>query len=310
MNTRYDELRSRITGPVYPVPPAFKQDYSLDLDAVAGYVGFLNSHNVRTIMTTAGTSRFNLLSNDEIAGLNRAVVDANNKKAVIIAAGPVTGSTAYAVEFAALAESNGADAVLLYYPERYYSDHDIICYVKEIASAVKIGVMIHAVPLRNARAGVTHVACSLDLWRKLAEIENVTGMKEENNDRNLRYKLGTHLGARLSIVAAGAGMRTLMESAHFGINSYLVGVGSFRPDIEEKFYNAMKKEDYKTALGFVTEIEEPFFDAAFPMGWHIAMKGAMDLLGLMPSFERPPLFPAGQKERDELRKVLKQLDWL
>ena len=60
--TKYEKIRKLIRGPVYPIPPAFNKDYSLDLDSVAGYVDYLNSFKVRTIMVTAGTSRLNLLS--------------------------------------------------------------------------------------------------------------------------------------------------------------------------------------------------------------------------------------------------------
>jgi dihydrodipicolinate synthase/N-acetylneuraminate lyase len=309
--SKYDELRERIVGPVYPIPAAFKDDFSLDCDGVARYVEFLNSHNVRSVMVTAGTSRLNLLTEEEVRRLNEVVVETNRGRAVSIVANPVTGGVDKAVDFAKHAESIGADAILLYYPERYYNDGRIFDYFQQVASSTKIGVLVHGVPIRNAYAGVAPMKqYSVNLCERLAALDNVVGMKEESGDEGHRYKLATHLGGKMSLIVAGASMRMFLGCVLLGVDAYLVGVGSFKPEIEEEFYLAVRDGRYERALSFVTEYEEPFFDIAFPMGWHIAMKGAMELLGLMTSVERPPLRPPDPAERKSLVDVMARLGWL
>ena len=309
--SKYEELKSRMCGPVYPIPPAFNDDYSINYDAVARYVELLNGYNVRTLMVTAGTSRMNLLTDTEISMLNRTVVEANQGKAVTIVANPMMGSTAKAIEFAQEAEEIGADVILLYYPERYYNDDRVLAYFQTVAASTQIGLMVHAIPMRNAYAAIMpRMPFSVDLCERFVTLDNVVGIKEESDNVTLRYKLGTRLGDKWSIIVAGGSMRTFLSCVLFGVNAYLVGIGNFVPQIEEDFYQAVLDKDYEASLNFVTQYEEPFFDVAFPMGWHIAMKGAMNLLGLMPITERPPLQPADSAEREQLREVLTKLGWL
>lgn len=309
--TKNDVLREKLCGPVYPIPAAFKNDFSLDYDAVAHYVEFLNSHHVRSVMVTAGTSRLNLLTDDEIRRFNEVVVEANRGRAVSIVANPMTGAVDKAAAFARHAEAIGADAILLYYPERYYNDERAFEYFQQVASSTKIGVLLHAVPLRNAYAGVAPMKqYSVALCEKLAALDNVVGMKEESADEGHRYKLAAHLRGKMSLIVAGAAMRMFLGSVLLGVKAYLVGIGSFKPEIEEEFYQAVQEGRNEQALSIVTTYEEPFFNVAFPLGWHIAMKGAMELLGLMNSVERPPLQPLDAEERQSLVDVMRRLGWL
>ncbi len=307
---RLDVLRKRMVGPVYPIPPAFRKDGSIDFDAVRDYVKFLTGYKVRTVMVTAGTSRFNLLTDEEVKELNRTVVqaaDSGESRPLVIAANPPVGSTDRAIDFAKHAQEIGADCILLYYPERYYSDDAIFEYFKNVAESVDIGVMIHAVPLRNAKIGSATKKYSIDLCTRLAGIKNIVGMKEELGDEGLRYKLAANLSDRMTFVVAGGSMWKFLTCAGFGVQAYLVGVGSFAPKIEEDFYRYFAEGDYRNSLKIVKVYEEPFFDVALPIGWHIAMKGAMDLLGLMSADERAPLRPADDTQRVQLRDVLSNI---
>ena len=309
--SHFEQLKSKIRGPVYPIPPAFNEDYSVNYKGVAEYVKFLNSYNVRTIMVTAGTSRFNLLSNEEIKKLNETVVESNNGKAITIVANPMIGSTANAIEFAQHAQHIGADAILLYHPERYYNDDRVYAYVETVASHTDAGVLIHGIPMRSAYAGITPTTqYSTSLCQQLSSINNVIGMKEEGGNDTHRYKLATRLHNKMTLIVSGASMRMFLGCVLFGIDAYLVGVGSFAPEVEESFYRAVQEGDYKKSLEFVLQYEDPFFEVAFPMGWHIAMKGAMQLLGIMPAIERPPLQPTNEEEYERLRKVLIQIGLL
>lgn len=307
----YADLRKKLKGPVYPILPAFNKDFSINYQTVASYVKFLNSHQVRTLMVTAGTSRFNLLTDAEIRKLNQVVVETNKNQATTVVANSMIGSTQRAIEFARQAEKIGADAILLYYPERYYNDERVFDYFQAVAARTKVGVLIHALPMRSAYAGISPTAqFSLKLCQRLAQIDNIIGMKEESGQEDHRYKLAVHLKDKLALIVSGGSMRRFLSCVLFGVDAYLVGIGSFVPKIEEDFYEAVSRSDYQTALKIVVKYEEAFFEVAFPMGWHIAMKGAMNLLGLMPVAERPPLQPADPQERQQLRRVMIKLGWL
>ena len=309
MNTRFDYVREKIYGPVYPVPPAFNRAGDLDLKSVANYVEFLCSNNAKVLMITAGTSRLNLLSPVEITALNRTIAQTAGPGVLTICAIPPFGSTKMAVSLARQASEDGCGAMLLYYPDRLYSDEVVFDYFSHVASNSDIPLLIHGVPLESGR-GDGRVPYSMDLCYRLAELEHIVGMKEEFGNEAVRYKLAAHLRERIPLIVAGSSMRKYLGSALYGVRSWLVGVGSFVPRIEETFFSLMKSKDYSEAFNIVMKVEEPLFDVAMPMGWHVAMRAMLDILGLMPGYERQPMVTATPKQKDKLIALADQLGWI
>ena len=300
-------LKDQIKGPVYPILPAFRADEAFDAGATARYVEYLVLNEAGVLMVTAGTSRFNLLTDAEVRQLNQAVIDASGD-ALVIAANPMQGATSEAIRFAQEAGEWGADALLVYYPERYYGDDAVCAYFEAISQNSDIPLMIHANPMRHASGGNAYF--SVELCRRLAEAGHIIGMKEEHGDATHRYKLGTHLGDEMVFIVAGGGMRTFVQCFLFGIQSYLVSMGSFVPKLEDEFYGALMSGDYDTALKVVRKFEEPFFDLTVPMGWHIALKGTLSLMDLMPIYERAPMRPISDEQLGQLRKLIAEFKWV
>ncbi|HVT30297.1 MAG TPA: dihydrodipicolinate synthase family protein, partial [Lacipirellulaceae bacterium] len=116
MRSQRNASLRRIEGPIYPILSAFKEDGALDCDAVAKYVDMLASVGVPAVMTTVGTSRFNLLTDDEIRKMNETVARAAKGRCFVILAGPQQGSTKLNAAFARHAEDVGADAFIGFYP--------------------------------------------------------------------------------------------------------------------------------------------------------------------------------------------------
>ena len=59
---------------VVAIPPSYFVE-SLETESTSEYVKYLHAHGATTVMTTAGTSQFNLLSTQEIHQLNQSIVD-------------------------------------------------------------------------------------------------------------------------------------------------------------------------------------------------------------------------------------------
>lgn len=97
-------------------------------------------------------------------------------------------------------------------------------------------------------------------------------------------------------------MRAYLAAWHWGQPAYLVGIGNFVPTVELEFYAALKKGDYRKARHIVFEKEEPFFDAAVKVGWHLALKEAMESVGLMDAWERKPMGRMAQEDGRVIRE--------
>jgi 4-hydroxy-tetrahydrodipicolinate synthase len=301
------EIRSQLVGPVFPILTPFYETGEVDHESLERYVKFLVAAGAGTVMTTVGTSRLNLLSEDEIRAVNATVAAASSAKTMTIAAGPMTGSLHSNLEFARHAESVGADAYIAYFPERWYGPEAVFDFFRQLSESVSIGIMIHEMPIKSGYGG--QVQYPLDLLERLVELPNVVGMKEECMDGGYAYKLHRRLQGKCAIIGAGA-MRNFMRDFHAGAKANLVGVGSFFPRVEMAFHQAMNAGDMEKAHRIVRQYEDPYFDVAVELGWHPQLKETLHLLGLMPPFERAPLPRLNETQRVRLRDCIEHLGWL
>lgn len=292
-----------VKGPVFPIPTPFTEDSDVDYQAIETYVQFLLEKKARILMVTVGTSRFDVLTIEEMKKVNETVVKATQGNAVTMVTTPTNGPTSQAVDFARHAEDIGADGILAVYPERYYADEDVFHFFEDIASACSIGVLIHLMPMRPGRSEVgANVHYSPSLVERIFAIDNVVGVKEESHNGELAYKYNRLLGNQIVVIGGAGGMCAYLTAYQWGQPAYLVGIGSFMPETELAFYAALEKGDYETARCIVFEKEEPFFEAAVKAGWHLALKEALECKGLMSAWERRPIVRLSEKNRRLIRQ--------
>ncbi|HTL80349.1 MAG TPA: dihydrodipicolinate synthase family protein [Bacteroidia bacterium] len=300
----------KVTGPVIPLPTPFNSKFEVDYGALSSYVKFLVDNGIRNVMTTVGTSRFNLLTEDEVKKVNETVVKAAAGKAITIVANPLTGGTDKAIEFGKHAEQIGADLFLTYYPERYYGDDNTYDYLKAINDAVNIGILIHEMPMRNGY-GPGNIQYSLPLLHRLLELKNIVGVKEEALDAEYSNKIVAEIKDKAVVIGAGGGMsRYYLRDHKLGSKAFLGGIGNFIPQLELEFYNAMMNGDQERAGKIVNEIEIPYFTKVVPVGWHPSLKAALALKGLMPAHERPPMKQYTAEETNVVKEAMKSNNWI
>lgn len=309
----YQDLRARIKGPVLPVVMPFKENQDVDLEALSGYADFLASAGAPVILLTVGTSRFNLLTDEEMMAANKIVVDAVGGRSVVIAAGPGPshGSTRQNIQFAREAAAAGADGILLLYPERWYGDDPVVKFFQDVADGTEIGILIHAVAMRDGFGGVKAVKyLDADLLEKILQRPNFIGIKEENGDRSVFEEILKRHNPNLPVIGAGGAMRRFIGDHKLGSYTYLEGVGSFMPKLVLEFYDAVMCGDEAKALEMAAKYEDQYFTLAVKLGWHRALKETLFQMGLMPPFEREPFTRVNEEESAQLHTVLLKNNWL
>lgn len=284
------ELMDAIRGPVFPILTAFTKDGCVDFSAMERYVEFLIESGARTLMATIGTSRYGLLSEQEMRDVNACIVSAAARRAVVIVTTPPVGSTQVAVSFVEDAAGIGADAILGVFPERYYGEDGVCGFFEALCRSAEIGIMAHASPMKGGtpRFGAS-VQYSTALLRRLLEQPNFVGMKEESGAPALIYACNRELGDKMCIIGGAGGMRAAMGAYNWGQRAYLVGIGNFVPQVELAFWKKLTTGDLDSARGIIFDCEEAFFNDAVQIGWHIALKSAMAQQGLIPPYERAPM---------------------
>jgi dihydrodipicolinate synthase/N-acetylneuraminate lyase len=76
------------------------------------------------------------------------------------------------------------------------------------------------------------------------------------------------------------------------------------------FYNALAANQVDRAHAIVRAYEDPYFDVAVSVGWHLALKETMHFLNLMPRHERAPLPCLSNEHSAKLRACVEKLGWL
>ena len=171
MSTRY------ISGSAVALVTPFRQDRSIDTDALRRLVQFHIEAGTDIIIPCGSTGESPTLSGDEQFDIIRIVKDEAEGK-IMIAAGAGTNSTVHAVELAKNAEKAGAAAILSVAP--YYnkpSQEGIYQHYKHIAEAVSVPIIIYNVPGRTG----CNVAASTIL-RLARDFENIAAVKEASEN--------------------------------------------------------------------------------------------------------------------------------
>lgn len=251
-----------VSGPIFPIPPAFQDDGGFDSAAVRRYCEYLRDAGVTSAMTTAGTSGFARIGGDAIS-LAQEVAGAFGEAAVIgVPAGSVLKTLRWMRTFS---EVHPAKAFLVQYPERYYDDATMQDYFREIADESPLPIWVHVQPLRDGHADpYSYVAWPKAVLSGLHE--RVTGIKEECSDWLAQWSLGQDW----TTCVAGGSMR---RAAKLDARCWLSGVGSLFPALE---------------LAPNPEAERRCFEVAFPMGWHRFLREALKQLDLLPAYEAAP----------------------
>ncbi len=169
--------RPYITGSAVALVTPFRQDRSIDTDALRRLVQFHIKAGTDIIIPCGTTGESPTLTGDEQIDIIRTVKEEAGNK-IMIAAGAGTNSTSHAVELAINAEKAGASAILSVAP--YYnkpSQEGIYQHYKHIAKAVSVPIIIYNVPGRTG----CNVAASTIL-RLARDFENIAAVKEASDN--------------------------------------------------------------------------------------------------------------------------------
>lgn len=285
-------------SPVYPICPSFNEDESLDLYSVSKYLDFLYSNGVKTVMTTAGTSQFNLLSVDEVRELNKKVSYYDGNKIL----GLPSLSLIHLKEEIKHLNSLELDRtyLLVLFPERYYNDEQIYNFFKDICELSEYEILVHGNILRKGYGGSYEY--SKPLLEKLKSIDGFIGMKEESSTLMHSIK---NIPSGLEIIVAGGSMRRFWSLEPHGATTYLSGVGSFNPTHEESFYKYYFNNPEK-AKEIMINLETPLFDTFMSIGWHASMRNALKEMGFI-LYDRKPFYQISNEEKQKIKTELEKI---
>jgi 4-hydroxy-tetrahydrodipicolinate synthase len=277
------EIGGVITAMVTP----FTEDRSVDEAAARKLARHLIEHGSHGLVLAGTTGESPTLDDEEKLSLLRAILDELGSDVLLIC-GTGSNDTRHSEGLSAAAADAGADAVLAVTP--YYNKPNragILAHYRAVAKAAGVPVLLYNIPSRVV------VNLPPDLLAELAQIENVVGVKQANDD-----ELQPIDGLRVLAGNDGVFLRTLEMGEPGGIlvASHLVG-----REMRE-MYDAVKGGDTDRAR----EIDESLAPIYAVLGKTnpIPVKAGLELLGICSARARLPIVEADEEQRAEVKQAL------
>ena len=290
-----------LSGSIVPLITPFT-DGEIDLATYESLVARQMDAGSHGVLVTGTTGEPSTLTIAERARLVEVAVKTSGGRIPVVAA---TGSQSLAetLELTALAESKGADAVLVVTP--YYikpPQEGLVAYLSEVARSTSLPTMIYHIP---GRAGVT-----MEPWavEKLAsQAGNVVGMKHASAD--IAY-IASVLD-RLDDFRIFSGLEELgFPMMTLGAVGVMNAVGNIAPAKVAEMCTAVFAGDLLRARQIHMELLE-INRAVFWETNPIPMKYLMRRMGLLEANEhRLPMLPAEPALEQRLDDLLERHAWL
>lgn len=274
----------------------FKDDFSLDLQRAQEVAAWLLDNGSDALVVAGTTGEGATLSDKEKVDLWRASVEVAKGKGKIIA-GTGTYDTAHSVHLTEEAEKAGCDAALVVAP--YYNkppQSGLYEHFTTVAGATSLPVILYNIPGRTA------VQISNETLLRLADVENIVGVKDATGDFTLASEL---------IAAAPGGFELISgdDVATFALVCLgATGVISVTSHVAGERMGEMIAHAERGDVDGARKIHQqllPLYRALFVTTSPIPIKAAMGLIGQPVGPPRLPLVPA---TKDEIAAVEKALE--
>ncbi|AVQ27321.1 4-hydroxy-tetrahydrodipicolinate synthase [Fusobacterium ulcerans] len=246
------------------------------------------------IIVTGTTGEGSTLSDEEKISVIEFTVDIINSRIPVIA-GTGSNDTRHAVEFSKRVEKLGVDGLLVVTP--YYNkgnENGIYEHYKAIAEGVKIPVILYNVPSR------TGVNLSIPLLKRLAQIENITALKEASGNISYVAEVAREV-PELDIYSGNDDM--VVPVLSLGGKGVISVSANIIPDISHDMTVSFLKGDIKKARELQLKYND-LVNALFLETNPVPVKEAMNFLGYEVGNCRLPLGAMNESNRARLTDIL------
>jgi 4-hydroxy-tetrahydrodipicolinate synthase len=276
----------------------FKDDLSLDEKGLRTLVKRQVENGVYGIAPIGVTGENSLLSDKEITRLMEIIVEEVNGKCKVIP-DTCTSSVTATLDRISLFRKIGCDYVSVYVPYLVLPKEDgIIQFYKTVADAAQVPILIHNSP------GRVVVNLSPEGTASLARHPNIAGIKEG-------VKLLDHIAKVVFLTKdEDFGVFTGKDTTFypllcFGGHGNFAIAGNVVPDVMRNIYENYAKGDKDRAQALHYKYYT-LFELLRAETNPIAVKEALNLMGLPGGRLRPPLTELSAPKKEKLKKALKE----
>lgn len=286
-----------IQGSIVALVTPMHVDGSIDEHSLQQLVEFHVENRSDALVAVGTTGESATLDEEEHCHVIRRVVEMAAGRIPVIA-GTGANSTREAIDLTRCAQAAGADACLLVTP--YYNkptQQGLYLHHKAVAEAVPMPQILYNVPGRTA------VDMLPDTVARLADVDNIVGIKEATGNLERARELLDRCGDRLALYSGDDA--TAMEFMLMGGRGNISVTANVVPAAMHELCAAALRGDRATAETIdrqVAMLHRVLFVESNP----IPVKWALHAMGLIPAGIRLPLTPLGEQFHITVRQALEQ----
>ncbi len=288
-----------LRGVVAPFTTPFRDDDSIDFEAIGAQVNWLIDNGVHGLAAGGSTGEGHALTREEHRDVLAATVDAVAGRVPVVA-GIISNSTAEtAMRGKQVADLN--PVALQITPPHYLfrpDDDAMVNHFAQIHAECGIPILIYNV--------VPWCYLSPDLLlRIMDEVPGVAGVKQSAGDMKLFADLMRRANPHNLIFSAVDAL--LYPSYQLGARGSIAAILSTAPGPSVKLWNAVQSADWDTALDLHQRLM-PVWDAVGVDNMPSLVKFAQQLQGVPAGLARRPTSPATEAQREQVKQALAGLD--
>jgi 4-hydroxy-2-oxoglutarate aldolase len=292
-----DVTRS-LSGIFGPETTPFDADDEIDLAAFAGNVRSHLESGFHGVVICGSTGEAALLDERERAQLIEAARrEVPDEKWLI--AGTGAESTRACVRRCREVSAEGADAALVVAPHYYsaaMSFSALSAHYERVADESPVPVILYNIPK------YMHFRLEPDLVARLAEHENIVGMKDSAGDVSFLERYLASQSDSFAVITGHAG--TFLRALELGARGGILAAALFAPELVFELWNAFHAGRAEEAADAQRRLGPLASEVVARMGVP-GVKAAMDQVGLTGGPVRLPLLPLESRERPELATLLR-----
>lgn len=273
------------------------RDGGIDFDALARLIEYQIENGVSAIVPCGTTGEAPTLGGEEKKRVIAFTIKRVDGRIPVIA-GCGSPSTEYAAEYAADAEKEGADGILVVTP--YYNkatDSGVYLHYKTIAERVHVPVIAYNVPAR------TGLCISESAYELLCTIPNLCGVKEASANVGYAERIAASFGDKLGVYS-GCDELTAPIYAVGGCGVVSV-LSNIMPAEMVRLCNLCENGRLRDAAVLQQELY-PMIRILFSEVSPIPVKTALSLMGLCCDEMRLPLCSMGKENKSRLMQEMQR----
>ncbi len=278
----------------------FSENEHINEKALRVLVDYLIDNGLHGLFVVGSQGEFYSLDRQEKKSIMEIAVDqAAGRVPVYVGTGAVT--TREVIELNEIAEQVGADAVSVLTP--YFikpSEDELYEHYRAIAKATKLPILLYNNPPR------TGVALSAELVERLADIDNIVGIKDSSGDMTLTGEFIRRTLDKEFYVLAGRDTLILATLMYGGYGS-IAASANVAPKLVASIYDYFVQGDIesaKQAQRALAPLRIAFSLGTFP----VVIKEALKIIGIDAGPARGPIKGLSKEKRSELEQILKELN--